>query len=190
MSHILGALDIIFGGIFLSILYDLLAKHRRGPLPAGPRGWPLIGSVLEWPQSHEWLTFAKWGEKWGVFLPSISSAFPDTSVTGDIMSATLLGQTIVILNSAAIAEELLDKRSSLYSDRPTLMMAGELVGWSNSLALSRYGNRFREYRRFIFRVLGTRAQVQQYHALSVEENQRFLHRLLHDPDNVAAHIRK
>ena len=41
---------------------------------------------------------------------------------GGIMSVNALGQPIVILNSAKIARDLLEKRGALYSDRPLIPM--------------------------------------------------------------------
>lgn len=38
----------------------------------------------------------------------------------------VLGQEVVVLNSVAIAHDLLDKRSSIYSYRPFLTMANEV----------------------------------------------------------------
>lgn len=38
------------------------------------------------------------------------------------MSVNALGQPIVILNSAKIARDLLEKRGALYSDRPLIPM--------------------------------------------------------------------
>lgn len=65
---------------------------------------------------------------------------------GDIISVKILGQPIVIIQSSQIAVDMLEKRSVTYSDRPRLTMGGELVGWKNTLALTPYGPRFREYR--------------------------------------------
>lgn len=45
---------------------------------------------------------------------------------GDVSSVNLLGQPMVILNSAKAAVDLLERRSEIYSDRPSLVMAGEL----------------------------------------------------------------
>jgi hypothetical protein len=39
---------------------------------------------------------------------------------GNILSFQILGQVIVVLNSAEAAKDLLEKRSAIYSDRPVL----------------------------------------------------------------------
>lgn len=36
------------------------------------------------------------------------------------MYATMFGQDMIIVNSVEIATELFDKRSTIYSDRPTI----------------------------------------------------------------------
>ena len=43
--------------------------------------------------------------------------------------------------------DLFDKKSAIYSDRPKLWMGGELIGYSKTLVLAPYANRFRSYRR-------------------------------------------
>jgi hypothetical protein len=45
---------------------------------------------------------------------------------GDVVSVTVLGRSLIILNSAEIAVDMLDKKSAKYSDRPVLPMGGEL----------------------------------------------------------------
>lgn len=112
------------------------------------------------------------------------------STLGDIVSVNLLGQPMVILNSAEIASELLEKRSAIYSDRPTLVMSGEMVGWKNALGLVRYNDKFREYRKFISRKMGTRSQVQEFYELQEVETHTFTRRVLKEPENLAAHIRR
>jgi hypothetical protein len=45
---------------------------------------------------------------------------------GDVCSVSVGGQTIVVLNSAEAADDLMVKRSAIYSDRPTLVFGGEM----------------------------------------------------------------
>ncbi|KAF8914064.1 hypothetical protein CPB84DRAFT_1820011, partial [Gymnopilus junonius] len=50
-----------------------------------------------------------------------------------LISFHILGRRMVVLNSAAVAEDLLNKRSLIYSDRPFSTMAGELMQREKSL---------------------------------------------------------
>ena len=97
---------------------------------------------------------------------------------------------MVVLNSAKHAVALLEKRSDIYSDRPILTMSGELVGWKYTLALTPYGERFREYRRLIARWIGGHVQMVQHRGAEEHETTLFLKRLLHDPDHFVENIRK
>jgi len=85
---------------------------------------------------------------------------------------------------------MLDKKSAIYSDRPVLQMAGELVGWKNTLVLLPYGDRFRRYRRLFHGLIGTPAAVKGFYPSQELEAKRFLRRLLTKPDDLAAHVRK
>ena len=48
------------------------------------------------------------------------------TIIGPISSVEVFGQHIIILNEKRLAFELLDKRSSIYSDRPTMIFGGEM----------------------------------------------------------------
>lgn len=85
---------------------------------------------------------------------------------------------------------MLDKKSNIYSDRPTLQMGGELVGWKNALAMSPYGHRSREYRRYIHKSMGSKNLVEKHHGLIVEENRKFLRRVLRSTNDIGVDIRK
>jgi len=85
---------------------------------------------------------------------------------------------------------MLDKKSPIYSDRPVLQMAGELVGWKNTLVLLPYGDRFRRFRRFFHTVIGTRATMKRFYPVEQTETHGFLRRVLAKPADLAAHIRQ
>ena len=101
-----------------------------------------------------------------------------------------MGQEMIILNSAKAAAELLDKRSAKYSDRPVFMMCGEIVGWNQSLALTQYGPRFREIRKYMGRLIGTRASAEKFAPLQEKETAKLLARVMGDPSSLVKQIRK
>lgn len=47
-------------------------------------------------------------------------------VTGPISSVTVFGTTLIIINDKNIAFDLLEKRSTIYSSRPSFTFAGEM----------------------------------------------------------------
>ena len=108
---------------------------------------------------------------------------------GGILSVKLLGRPMIIINSAAIMAEL-DKKGAIYSDRPVLEMGGELVGYSDTLVLLRYGARFRTYRKYFSHYVGSPKPIQQLYPLIEQESRRFLKRTLAKPDDLMPHLRK
>ncbi|KAJ7102588.1 cytochrome P450 [Mycena belliarum] len=158
--------------VALALCYRLYKRRVTLPLPPGPRGWPLIGNVFDMPESHAWKTFARWGD-----------------IYGGIMSVTLLGQPFVIINDPAIAQEMLDKRGTLYADRPTLEMAN-MSGWGRVLSSARYGPTFREYRKLIGKVIGTRGSMVKFNPVGEYQANMFLKRVLEDPKAFDAATRK
>ncbi|KAI0911289.1 cytochrome protein [Ustulina deusta] len=144
----------------------LLFEKRRGPLPPGPKGLPLIGNVLDLPpkgerECYHWLKHK--------------------DLYGPISSITALGTTIVILHSPELAAELLEKRSAKYSSRP--------VGWTEGLAMMPYNNAFRLRRKLAHMLMGTKMTVVPYLPLQDIEVHRFLFRVLQEPELFLDHIR-
>ncbi|KAF9076562.1 cytochrome P450 [Rhodocollybia butyracea] len=165
-------LDICFAVVGLFILRRIFSP-KPSQLPPGPKGLPIIGNVLDMPTEKDWEIFAQWGDEFG-----------------DICSVTVLGQPLIILNSAKVAVDLLDKRSSIYSDRPVLQMGGELVGWKNTLVLLPYGDRFKRFRRLFHNLIGSQATMRQYFPAEELETKKFLRRVLAEPQELQAHVRK
>ncbi|TFK75553.1 cytochrome P450 [Pluteus cervinus] len=168
---ILLVLDTVLAFFGLYLLKCILTP-RRPPLPPGPPPRPLIGNLLDMPSEKPWYTFREWGKKWG----------PITSVS-------VFGDTYVILNSVQDAIEMLDRRSAIYSDRPSIVTAN-LTGWNSTLVLTSYNDeRFRHIRTLFQKAIGTPASMSQYYPVEERETHRFLQRLLKTPDDFVAHIR-
>jgi cytochrome P450 len=67
-------------------------------------------------------------------------------------------------------------------------MAGELVGWKDSLPFLPYGDRFRRQRKNFHRVIGSRTAVNVYNEIEEVETHRFLKRVLAKPDQLQEHV--
>ncbi|KAF8758289.1 cytochrome P450 [Rhizoctonia solani] len=86
-----------------------------------------------------------------------------------------------------MAEDLLTKRSSIYSDRPqfhsTMGTSDRLLGWANNTAVISYGERWRTQRRMTHELLHKRAS-EELSPLIVKNSRLALQRLLEEPDPV------
>ena len=109
---------------------------------------------------------------------------------GDVIYINTLGQDTIILNSSKAAIDLLDKRSAIYSNRPVFMMFGEIVGWKKVVTLTQYGPRFRESRKFIARLIGTRESAAKFAPIQEREMAKCFARVMTDPGSLVHQIRK
>uniref|UniRef100_P9WEI7 Cytochrome P450 monooxygenase claR n=1 Tax=Ampulloclitocybe clavipes TaxID=56467 RepID=CLAR_AMPCV len=162
--------EVALGIITLYLLGSYIV--RRNSLPPGPRGLPIVGNVRDLPTERPWLFWAK-----------------HKDIYGPISSITVMGQSFIIVNELQIAIDLLDKKSAIYSDRPRLEFAGEMIGWNRQMILSQYGERFRTMRKFVKEFIGTKAAVVQYRPLQEIETRYFLARVLATPEHLADHLR-
>ncbi|KAJ7218143.1 cytochrome P450 [Mycena pura] len=121
---------VFTGALLVATLLSVLSNRRTKRFPPGPRGWPLIGNVLDIPSEYPWKVYRQWGREFN----------------SDIISLKLPGPPLVVLNSATVADTLLIKRSAIYSNRPRMVMLNDLyvairADWN--LALMPYGERFK-----------------------------------------------
>ncbi|CAE7138903.1 unnamed protein product, partial [Rhizoctonia solani] len=156
-------------------LYALSRRTSKPPLPPGPKPDPFIGHLRVLPTSNEHTVYAQWGKE----------------LNSDIVSISVFGQTIVVLNSAEAATELLDRRSAIYSSRAQLPMISDpnLIDWSRITGLLPYGERWRSQRRMTHRLLHKSASV-QFWPLVIKESRLALQRISVDPDNFIREIRR
>ena len=126
-SHPLMSFTQFFVASLLSVIvYRLLQIRERPrlPFPPGPAGmrlglW-LIGNLGDLPTQYPWLKYEKMGQDLGKYLQGGPLSVAETHrrcLGSDILHLEFFGTHLVVLNSEKAATDLLEKRSSIYSDR-------------------------------------------------------------------------
>lgn len=177
MSQIKAALAVAIVCSTAYVLYrDRTKRTPKLPLPpAAPGSYPLIGHALVQPRNEKHIAYAKWCKE----------------LNSDIISLTSLGHTIVVLNSLEVATDLMDRRSTIYSDRPQLRVISDpdLLDWSYGTGSVRYGTRWKKQRRITRDFLKGSANIHHF-ALMEKETHDLLKRLLEAPNGIEKELRR
>jgi len=99
------------------------------PLPPGPKPKTFIGNLCDAPQKREWETYTEWAEKYGESSSLNSSYHTQANILrllGPIVHVRTWGQSTIVLNTYKAVSDLLESRSSRYSNRPHLVMLRDL----------------------------------------------------------------
>ncbi|KAF8884723.1 cytochrome P450 [Gymnopilus junonius] len=171
-------LDIVASLVAFFIVLSLYIYRKQHdapsyshlPLPPGPKGLPLIGNLRDMPTSFEWQTYHKWSKEIGT----------------DILYLNAAGTSIVVLDTAEAVFELLEKRSSIYSDRARMPMINELMGWSFNFGFMKYGTR--RHRRLMHHNFHPSAAMRfRPHTLRAARN--LVNHVLDNPDDFIGSLR-
>ncbi|KAJ7640572.1 cytochrome P450 [Mycena rosella] len=164
---------IFYAAVLAALMFSFRLRTARSmvPLPPGPRKLPLVGNLLEMPTSLEWETY---------------SGGPATTVNSDIIHVNAAGTSIVVLSSMEAAEALLEKRSSIYSDRPSFAMI-DLMKWD--FHLGEPTSRARTNRRLFVQTFNV-ASAKNFRPKERAATHGLLRRLLHTPEAYRAHSKQ
>ncbi|EXJ71096.1 uncharacterized protein A1O5_06089 [Cladophialophora psammophila CBS 110553] len=128
----------------------------------GPKGYPIIGSILEFPKTFSYHKFKDWSDKYG-----------------PIFQVKILGTTHVVISDVEIANDLLALRGSCYSDRPRIVMLHELVSRYGNLGSSPQNEYWKNGRKFSSTTLSSNA-LEQWSAVQVNQAARLVYDLVSD----------
>ncbi|KAK2059981.1 cytochrome P450 [Colletotrichum caudatum] len=159
--------------VILAIGKLFQARKSAKPLP-GPKGLPLVGNLRDLPPP-------------GTFAPY--HWVKHKELYGPISSLNVLGDTIIILNEAQVAFDLLEKQSLTFSGRNHLEFI-QYVGLGKATGGLQYDETLRTHRKHFARMIGTKAAASQFDRFQEAEVAHFLLHMLDDPENLEAHIIK
>ncbi|KAL0956441.1 hypothetical protein HGRIS_002589 [Hohenbuehelia grisea] len=153
------------------LVYQYVSKSyekSNNNYPTGPK--PEYIFFNDVPTSKAWLTYNKMVETYG---PIFRLKTPKDD--------------IVVVSDRKVVEDLLEKRSRVYSDRPA-MSVFELAGWSWNLAFMPYADRWRRHRRIMHQHFRPQAAVRYRHH-ELDNVHHLLRSLLDHPVDFWDHLR-
>ncbi|KAF9480959.1 cytochrome P450 [Pholiota conissans] len=178
-SDLLSALPT-FSSIFyvgLAAFFSLWAMRRFSshprnlPYPPGPPSKSFIlGNAADLSDSKLWFPMVNWA-----------------SIYGPIMYFRSLNKHIIVLNTEEDATELLEKRSSIFSDRSYFPLI-DLVGWTFSTPFKHYGSEWQRHRRFLQQMFRAGALV-QYRGVQIEKVNDMMHSIYEAPEDFMTHVK-
>ncbi|KAH9066037.1 cytochrome P450 [Lactarius deliciosus] len=150
---------------------ERLAQSSFRKLPPGPRGLPLIGDILHI-ADQEWLASPKRRDDYG-----------------EMMYISAIGKGMLIINSQRVAVDLLEKRSTIYSDRPHYISMGDYLTKNLTLTLTPYGDLLRRFRRAAVEGFSKPA-AQHFHPIQNREAIMLALALMESPPNLEKHFHR
>jgi len=172
-SNLGTAADIVAFIIGVVLLYYLLSSRRKHyHLPPGPKPLPIVGNLFDIPKDDACVRYASWSKEYG-----------------DVISLSVLGQVLVVLNSHEAIKKTALRHAAAFSGRPFIQSAHMMKWDENNLALIPYGKRWRDRRRVLdnhFRP----AVLEKYHPVQVTKLNIALRQFVERPTEFISHIRE
>jgi len=167
--------QLFLASLLSVIVYRLFLRRQQPqlPFPPGPTGQRLIGNLRDLPTQYQWLKYEKMGQDIG----------------SDILHLEFFGTHLVVLNSEKAATDLIEKRSSIYSDRPQLKALTKLLDAESwVLTFFPYGNKWRAWHKAFYAHMQP-SVVHRYHPMEAKANRQLLCNLLDTPQDFFKHLR-
>ncbi|KEF56920.1 uncharacterized protein A1O9_07110 [Exophiala aquamarina CBS 119918] len=130
----------------------------------GPKGYPVIGNLLDIPKKYAWVAFKELGD-----------------IYGPIYKLEIFGITFVIINDTAIADQLLSVRGVHYSDRGEFPMISMMTN-RGDLVIRPIDDYWRRGRKFATSMLSVTA-VKQWQSVQAREASRMVVDMVRNPKN-------
>ncbi|KAK2736359.1 hypothetical protein FQN55_001654 [Onygenales sp. PD_40] len=169
-----GAILALLVAVLAATLIPLaLASSRPKNFPPGPPTVPVLGNLHLIPRTKAFVLFTEWRKKYG-----------------SIIGLKFGGSNFVILNSYQDVQELLEKRSSIYSSRPPNYIANTLICPDDvHMLFAPYGPSWRAVRKAVQALFAPR-EISNLLPIQDAESTQTLYDILRDPESSYQHIQR
>ncbi|XP_006455053.1 hypothetical protein AGABI2DRAFT_187530 [Agaricus bisporus var. bisporus H97] len=169
--------DILVVGFCLA-LHFIYRSHKRRllPLPPGPTRWPVVGSVLSMTLNYAHISYQKLGKRLGA----------------KFLYYEVFTQPIIVINDVRVAQELLQRRSAIYSSRPQMTTLSKGIGIDKFFGLMPYGDEWRAQRGMFQQYFGpshVEQQLEMHERMLRFVRKGLLPNLLTSPQDFIEHLR-
>jgi cytochrome P450 len=167
LLHIPVAYIFVAGAIFLvaPLLVRRARREKGHVLPPGPPAEPFLGHLRVIPSDHPEYAYTQWGKDYD----------------SDILHFSVLGRSVIVLNSVQAARDLLDKRGANFSDRPRFVLF-EVMGWGITLTFLRWSPRFKLHRKLLQQSF-TPSACKAYRPIQAQEARRAIRAIMASPSD-------
>ncbi|KAL0566844.1 hypothetical protein V5O48_015157 [Marasmius crinis-equi] len=150
-------------------------RFYSSPFPPEPAGsLPILGVLRKHPKTEFWKTYAEWAKEYG---------------PKGLISFHIIGRRITIVQTKEVANDLFNKRSATFNDRPFPIMVGVLMKREKSIFSSPYNQRCKTYRRLMKQIMSPTAS-QAYWGIQEEAARYMVDKILESPENLFQHLRR
>ncbi|KAK6355282.1 hypothetical protein TWF696_004394 [Orbilia brochopaga] len=160
--------------LLASILYVVLfiGRRERG-LPPGPPTIPILGNVHQLPTTGAHFKFTEWARKYG-----------------GLYSLKLGTGTALVVTDREIVKKLMDKRSSVTSDRPPSYVSYDLITKGDHLLVMHYNDTWRKIRKYMHRFFMESMCEKKHIVLQNAEATQMMVEFLQQPENHMLHTKR
>ncbi|KAL3594210.1 hypothetical protein FPOAC2_08515 [Fusarium poae] len=168
-AHILGP------ALFLVGLLSFWAhKHFQPtlPLPPGPPSEFLLGHTRVIPKENAAKVYSRWSKEYN----------------SDIIHVRSLGRSTIVLHSAEVAKDILEKKGANFCDRPRFTLL-EVMGWGKTLTFMPFGKSWQMHRKLL-QTYFRNTNIRQHHDLQRNEAHRTVKAIMARPGTWQTSLRR
>ncbi|KAI8247569.1 Cytochrome P450 monooxygenase patH [Colletotrichum sp. SAR 10_77] len=147
-----------------------LAARRPKNYPPGPPAILGLGNILQVPPEKSFLKFTEWKQTYG-----------------DMVGLKMGGQNLVVLQTAELVRELIEKRGAIYSDRPTPYIPSQIIN-PGTVIFQPNDHTIKKTRtamQYMFRP----AELKRVFAVQTAQSAILMRKILDDPTEFRTHMK-